>query len=280
MKEWFNRTFFTDEPLGDKILSVLIGIFAILFVCGWAILILWVILHSIFDFIKWTSRKGGNINYEFEDKIDSIEESICKIFKLPLKLIPDSVDSFFYNNKEKVRLIKSIASGISIPVIAVLIWLASSSSPLNDLFLITNGKTTTGYITKAEGQSEDVSYNNDRSHGIRYYYTYEYSFVLPNGESITSYGEENGELPENLSDLDSKPYQVDVEYLSNKPQVCRVKDMESSDKTIWAWLRHRFLIGAIIMLLFIYWGVLIIKTGIKEYKSEKRRLGVDIKKAT
>ena len=68
MKEWFNRTFFADEPLGDKILSILIGIFAILFVCGWAILILWFILHSIFDFIKWTSRKGGNTNYEFEDK--------------------------------------------------------------------------------------------------------------------------------------------------------------------------------------------------------------------
>ena len=280
MNEWFNKTFFADEPLGDKILSILIGIFAILFVCWWTIFILWFILHSIFDFIKWTSRKGGITNYEFEDKIDSIEEKIGNVFKLPLKLIPNSVDSFFYNNKEKVRLIKSIAVGISIPVIAALIWLASSSSPLNELLLIIKGKIAKGYITQVEEQSEEVSYNDDRSHGIRYFYTYEYSFELPTGNKITSVGAEDGEIPENLSDLNSKPYQVDVEYLASNPKICRVKEMESSSKTIWAWLRHRFSIGAIVMIFLIYWGVSIIRNGIKKYQIEKRSLVVDLEKST
>jgi hypothetical protein len=272
MKEWFNRTFFADEPLGDKILSILIGIFAILFVCGWAIFILWFILHSFFDFLKWTKKKDGIPDFEFEDKIDLIEEKIGNVFKLPLTLIPDSVDTFFYNNNEKVKLIKSIATGVSIPVVAALIWLASSSSPLNELLLITKGKNAKGYITKVEEQSEEVSYNDDRSHGIRYYYTYEYYFKLPAGTKITSIGSEDGEIPENLSDLNSEPYQVNVEYLASNPNICRVKEMESSNKTIWAWLRHRFSIGAIVMIFLIYWGVTIIRNGIKNYKLEKNRL--------
>jgi hypothetical protein len=246
--------------------------FAIIFVGGWAIVILWFILHSILDFIKWINRKLGNTNYNFEDKIDSIEGGIVKVLKLPLKLIPDSVDSFFYYNKEKVQLIKSIISGVSIPVIAAVIWLVSSSSPLNDLSLITKGKIAQGYITKAEEQSEEVSYNDDRSHGIRYYYTYEYNFAIPTGKRITSFGEEDGELPEYFIDLAFKPYAVDVEYLPNNPQICRVKEMESSDKTIWAWLRHRFSIGAIVMVFFIYLGFSTIKNGLKKYKSEKSNL--------
>ena len=276
MKEWFNRTFFADEPLGDKILSILIGVFAILFVCGWAIFILWFILHSLFDFLKWMKKKDGISDHEFEDKIDSIEEKIGNVFKLPLKLIPDSVDTFFYNKKEKVRLIKSIALGISIPVVSSLIWLASSSSPLNELLLITKGKIAKGYITKVEEQSEEVSYNDDRSHGIRYYYTYEYSFKLPTGIKITSIDWENGDIPGKLSDLDTEPYQVDVEYLASNPNICRVKEMERSNKTIWAWLRHRFSIGAIVLIFLIYWGVSIIRNGIKKYKLERRSLTASI----
>ena len=131
MKEWFNRTFLSNEPFGDKILSILIGIFAILFVCGWAILILWFILHSIFDFLKWTRKKDGIPNYEFEDKIDSIEEKIENAFKLPLKLIPNSVETFVYTNKAKLSLYKNILVGVSIPIAAFLIWVFSSSSPIN-----------------------------------------------------------------------------------------------------------------------------------------------------
>lgn len=149
MRDWFNDTFFTDEPLGDKILSVLIGVFAILFVVGWAIILLWFVLISILDFIKWINRKLGYSNYALEDKIDSIAEGFEKVFRLKLKLIPGSADSFFYYNKEKLSLIKSIMIGVSIPTIAVLIWLVSSSSPINDYLLITKSTTTSGTITKA-----------------------------------------------------------------------------------------------------------------------------------
>ncbi len=270
MKEWFNRTFFTDEPLGDKILSVLIGIFAILFVAGWAIFLLWFVLNSLLDFIKWIYRKLGYSNYALEDKIDSIAEGIGKVFRLPLKLIPDSVDSFFYYKKVELRLIKSIMVGVSIPTIAILIWLVSSLSPIKDYLLITNSTTTTGTITKAEEFSDVAETNNGRTSEQYYFFVFDYSFVLPNGNKMESSGQEYGTLPDYLSELSSNPYQVEVEYLSDNPKENRIKGMDSNDNTILQWIRHKVVIGAIIILLCCYWGFSIIGNGFKEYVNPQR----------
>lgn len=275
MKEWFDRTFFADEPLGDKILSILVGIFAILFVCGWAIFMLWFILHSIFDFIKWTSRKGGNTNYEFEDKIDSIEESIGKVFKLPLKLIPDYVDTFFYNNKAKISFYRSIVVGISIPTVAFLIWFVSSSSPFSDFLLITKNTTAKGYITRAKEGTDVVETNEGRTSYLVYFYDYIYNFSLPSGKVIDTYGSEPGQLPDYLMNLE-EPYQVEVEYLADNPKVSRIKGMNSNDTSVLQWIRHRMVIGTIVFLLFCYWGFTIIKDGKKKFKIEKRSLAIDI----
>lgn len=54
--------------------------------------------------------------------------------------------------------------------------------------------------------------------------------------------------------------------------------MSSGDKTILAWLRHRVTIGAVIVLLFFYWGFIIIKSGVKEYKSENKNAIIDSKR--
>ncbi len=275
MKEWFNRTFFADEPLGDKILSILIGIFAIIFVCGWVIFIFWFILHSFFDFLKWTKRKDGFPNYEFEDKIDSIEEKIGNVFKFPLKLIPDSVDTFFYNNKAKLNLYKSVGIGISIPIIAFLIWLVSSSSPINDFLLITKSSTAKGNITKAKEGTDVVEENDGRTSRQVYFYDYDYSFSLPSGKVIETYGSEPGQLPDYLTNLE-EPYKVEVEYLVNNPKVSRVKGMDSNDTSVLQWIRHRMIFQTIVFLLFCYWGFTIIRDGMKKYKTEKSNRSVDV----
>jgi hypothetical protein len=275
MKEWFNRTFFADEPLGDKILSILIGIFAMLFVCGWAIGILWFIFHSFFEFLKWTKKKDGIPDYDFEDKIDSIEEKIGNVFKLPLKLIPDSVDTFFYNNKAQISFYKSLVVGISIPIVAFLIWLVSSSSPINDFLLIMKSTTAKGHITDAKERTDVVEENDGRTSHLVYFYDYEYNFSLPNGKVIETYGSEPGQLPDYLTDLD-EPYQVEVEYLANNPKVSRIKGMDSNDTSILQWIRHRMIIQTIIFLLFCYWGITIIKAGLKKYKNEKSSRCVDV----
>lgn len=278
MKEWLHRMLFNDEPLGDKVLNIIIVIFAFLFVFGWAWLILNFILTSIIDFVRWVLRKFGYDSYDVDDKLYVIEEKIEKIFKFPYSLLPNISERFGFNNKLKFKLIKSIIIGLAIPATATTIWLASSTSPINDYMLITKSTTAKGYIIKAEEDSEEVSYNDDRSHGIRYYYNYDYYFTLPNGTKINSSGQEDGNLPEYLSDLNASPYQIDVEYLSKNPKICRVKNMNSSDKTILAWLRHRVTIGAIIVLLFFSWGFTIIKSGVKEYTSKTKKAIIDSKK--
>lgn len=274
MKEWFNRSFFSDEPLGDKILSILIGIFAILFVVGWAIVLLFFVFNSILDFIKWINRKLGYSNYALEDKIDSIVESIGKVFRLPLKLIPDSVDSFFYYNKTKLKVFKSILLGISIPLIAFLIWLVSSSSPINDLLLITKNTTAKGYIVKAQEETDVVETNDGRTSNLVYFYGYDYNFTLTNGKTINAWGSEPGELPEYLMNLET-PYQVEVEYLAENPKVSRIKGMDSNDTSVLQWIRHKMVIQAIVFFFFCYWGYTIIREGVKEYSSARNKVTTD-----
>lgn len=274
MKEWFNRMFFSVEPLGDKILSILIGIFAIVFVLGWAFVLLFFVLNSILDFVKWINRKLGYSNYALEDKLDLISERMEKVVRSPLKLIPDSVDSFFYYNKMKLRFFKSIGIGISIPIIAILIWLVSSSSPINDFWLITKSTIAKGYIIKAEEGTEVVESNEGRSSEVVYFYDYEYRFTLPSGKTMNAYGSEAGELPENLMNLEN-PYQVEVEYLADNPKVARVKGMVGNDTTVLQWIRHRIIIQTIIFLLFCYWGYSIIRDGLKEYSTVRNKVTTD-----
>lgn len=274
MKEWFNRMFLSDELLGDKILSILIGIFAIVFVLGWAFILLFFGLHSILDFIKWINRKLGYSNYALEDKLDSISERMGKVFRLPLKLIPNSVYSFFYYNQTKIRFFKSIAIGISIPIIAFLVYLFSSSSPINDFWLITKSTTAIGYITKAEAGTDVVETNDGRSSKEVYFYNYDYSFTLPSGTIVNAYGSEAGELPENLVNLEN-PYQVEVEYLADNPKVARVKGMDSNDTTVLQWIRRRMFIQTIIFLFLCYWGYAIIRDGLKEYSTARNKATTD-----
>jgi hypothetical protein len=189
---------------------------------------------------------------------------------LQLKLIPDSVDSFFYYKKEKLSLIKSIMIGVAIPTIPIFIWLVSSFSPINDYLLITNSTTTNGTITKAE-EFIDVAENNDgRTSEHYYYYVFDYSFNLPNGIKIESSGQEYGTLPDYLSDLSNNPYQVEVEYLSDNPKVNRIKGLDSNDTTILQWIRHKVVFGATIILFLCYWGFTIIKGGFKKYNGGKK----------
>lgn len=274
MKEWFNKIFLSEGPIGDKILGVLIGILAILFVGLWAIVILRFILQSIFDFIEWTNRKSDNINYAFEDKINSIMYRIGEVLRLPLNLIPDSVGSFFYYNKTKLKYFKRIVVGISIPIIAVLIWLTSSFSPVYDFLLITKCKTANGYITKAKEGTEFVTTDDNRSSNLVYSFNYDYNFSLPNGKVIETHGIEPGQLPDYLMNLE-EPHQVVVEYLACKPKVSRIKGMESNDTSVLQWIRHKMIIQTIIFLCFCYLGYSIVRNGVREYSSARNKVTAD-----
>lgn len=276
MKEWFNNLFLTDEALGDKILNILFGIFIIIFISGWAILIFWFIFHLIIDFLKWTREKIGIPNYRFIYKLISIEDKMENIFKLQLKIIPDSFNLSLYN-KAKVSFYKSIGIGISIPVIASIIWLVSSFSPINDFLLITKSNSAKGFITEAREETEVVEYNDGRSTNLVYYYNYNYNFLLPNGKEIKAFGSEPGTLPDYLRNLET-PHQVIVEYLANNPKISRVKGMQSNYTSISQLIRHKMIIQIIVFLFFCYWGYTIVKNGWKKYKLEKHSELVDDEK--
>lgn len=266
MKDWFDKMFFSSEPLGDKILNILIGIFAILFIGGWVLLILFVLVEFILRIIKWINSKLSNQPYDFEQKLDSFSDGMWDIFKIPSKLFPASIDSLIFRHKDNIQLFKTISIGILIPTIAIIIWLFSSFSPVNDFMFITNSKLTKGYIFKAEQHYEEVSSNDGSDFKEIDYYTFKYDFSLSSNKKIIGSGKDYGAIPEYLVNLDSNPYEVNIKYLLNNPKVSRVSGTDNYDNTIWEWFRHEVFTGLMIILFLIYYGFAIIKEGVDNYK--------------
>lgn len=178
------------------------------------------------------------------------------------------------NEKRKIQFAfsKSIFLGIAFPIVAMYFWFNSRGNPLNEYRLITNPTTAIGFINKIEQESDVVEYNDSRSAAEVYFYIYEYTFKLPNGSIILGGGTLNGDIPEYLADVENKPYQVIVEYLSNNPNVNRVKGFSNAKTNVYEWFRYTLLVGVIVLIFFSSCGFIIIKSGLKEYRGGLQKL--------
>ena len=188
------------------------------------------------------------------------------------KVVNIILDQLGDKKRIQFRFINSIFWGVAIPTVGMWMWFSSYDNPFNEYKLITNCSTANGFITKVEKESDVVEYNDSRSSAVVYFYYYEFNFKLPNGRIIESCGKENGDIPDHLTNVDSEPYPVIVEYLHDNPQVNRVQGMESGHKTLYEWYRYPILIGVIVLLLCSYFGFTIIKGGFKDYRKEMQNM--------
>lgn len=176
------------------------------------------------------------------------------------------ISKFDPKNKKKIKLIKSIILGLAIPIVAIGVWYNwGNNNPINEYFLITKSQTIKGFITNAEEHGEDVEQDSGPS-GIRYSFSYDYTFTLPNGKVINAYGTEDGSrLPEDMQDISSKPYKVEIQYLPDNPNVSRVKDFLWHNSTVYEWFRFNILLGLIISIACLYLSYVIIKVAVEKY---------------
>ena len=184
-------------------------------------------------------------------------------------LINFIVNKLSAKNKIKANLFKSMLIGLAIPIVSVCLWYNSNNNnPINEYLLITQSKTTNGLITHAEEREEEVDQDNGPS-GIKYSFSYDYTFTLANGRVINAYGVEDGSrLPGDMQDIATKPYKVEVQYLPDDPEVNRVRDFLWNNSTVYEWFRFNILLGVIILIGCSYVGYLIIKAGVKKYSME------------
>ena len=193
-----------------------------------------------------------------------------------LGIINSIIGKFSPKNKIKIDLLKSIIIGLTIPVVAVWLWCnANKNNPINEYLLITQSKTTNGFITNVEEHGEDVEPDNAPS-STKYSFSYNYTFTLPNGKIINSYDlEEGSRIPEDMQDIASKPYKVEVQYLPDNPEASRVKDFLWHNSTVYEWIRFNILLGLIILIACSYIGYLIIKAGIKKHSKEIKTISLN-----
>jgi len=192
-------------------------------------------------------------------------------------IISSIIDKFSSKNKIRFNFIKIIIIGLAIPIIAILCWYnAGDINPIDEYLLITNSKTITGFITNAEEQEEYVETNDGRTGGMRYSFSYDYTFKLSEGKIFNSYGTVDwSDVPDDMRDLATKHYKVEVQYLPNKPEISRVKNFLWHNTTVYEWLRYNILLGIIVLVFFSYFGFILIKGAKKDYLAESKKLVAD-----
>jgi len=175
-----------------------------------------------------------------------------------------------YKSKTRIifDLVRNLIVGIAILLFGFYFWRSLAGNPINEFRLITNGKIANGYVTSAEESSEYVEQNEGRTGGMAYQFYYKYYFNLPDGKRIYDSAIAGGALPEDLCCLKDEPYEVMVEYLSSNPTINRVKDFDNGSKTIGNWIWRKFLLGGIILIGCLSFGVMLIRHTIKKYRED------------
>ena len=177
--------------------------------------------------------------------------------------------TFKTERRIKVDYIRSIITGLAIPIGCLLLWYFFYPSTLNEFLLLThNTKVAPGQVTKAEEIEDYVETNNDRKIERTLDFNFEYTFKLPDGKLVTSFGSEVGALPDELANVKDKPFPVEVEYLRDNPETNRVKAAWTGEKSLFQWFRHKFIIGFLIFLFCCWWGFKVLKDGKKNYRME------------
>jgi hypothetical protein len=268
MKEWFNRMFCSQEQLGDKILSVVIGLFTIGLVLYIFSALLFLLVNILLYILEFIERKYRFSFHTLEHILSLFAEWLIQVVRKPYKLIPGRNILYVFISKSRLESLWDIFIGISIPLVVALIWLFSKSGPVNDYLLITKSTSTNGQITKVELDFEEVETNDGRSVDVAYFYGYEYNFKLPSGKVIKGFGNESRDLANDILDQEV-PFDVKIEYLAGDPQVSRVKGMASNDTTVLQWIRHRMIFQSFIFLFVCYLGYTSIRSGFKAYSDRK-----------
>lgn len=158
---------------------------------------------------------------------------------------------------------KTIFWGLLLIIGAFMFWFYLVGNPIDELYLILNAKTASGFITNTWEDVEDgddgrTHWNNEIS----------YKFTLPNGTVYNNVFNGYDQLPEELKDI-SQPYPIEVEYLSNNPQVSRIKGTGHS--TVFEWLWREIGFGGLLLIMFVSPGFVLVCQGIKEiYKQNNK----------
>jgi hypothetical protein len=103
-------------------------------------------------------------------------------------------------------------------------------NPFHEYLLITKGITTNGFIINSEEYEDEVDIPDSQGGGSEPVTVdnYKYTFITQDGEVINNWSSDLGYIKV----FTGKPLPIQVEYLSNNPEINRVKDMTNQCNTI------------------------------------------------
>ena len=161
---------------------------------------------------------------------------------------------------------KTLAVGLIITGLASFWLYTSISGAWQDLMLMQDHKTCSGFIVDTW---EEIEGESDAGQDM-WYYGYIYTYRLPDEQEFSQTMSHSGRLKPEFRGL-SEPYPIEVEYLSGNPTVSRIKG--DGPNTIPSWIRASVGYYAFIPLILLVIGLYLLWQEVSELrelrKSEK-----------
>ena len=168
----------------------------------------------------------------------------------------------------KFDLLINIVGGVSLLVFYF--WIISDGAiqeVIDDYLIITQEKTVTkGLIIKAEEFEDIIETNEGRTVEVVNGYYYIYTFSTLNNKKIEVQGGNYGELPlkKTINDI---PYEIEIEYLNEKPEINRIKGQWSNNTSLWSWFRRMILFKIVVLIVCLFISYEVIKRGIEKFNN-------------
>lgn len=153
------------------------------------------------------------------------------------------------------------------------IWFVSYSIKVNPYYeyqLITKSKIANGFITKVEEHKDEIDIPDAQGGGSEMVTvdSYDYNFTTQDGKVINARSSDLGYMP----NFKNEPLPIRVEYLPYNPRINRVKDETSECKTLGEFIWKRLGLGGLLIVVFCSIGFVMIRNGIKEFVTERKKL--------
>lgn len=172
------------------------------------------------------------------------------------------METKFKSEKEiKSNHLKNTIKAIFLCILTCVVAFYINRGTFKTYILLKYGVTTKGFVIDV---TEDSTDRPKGEANFDFYYTY--TFRSADGRTITGYGDDKGSVPQDLTNVNEQPFEVDILYANNDPNLNMVKnnDPGNPDNVL-----LRGIMGCLITLCAgFYIAYLMFIQSLNEYKAE------------
>lgn len=235
---------------------------------------IWGIRFSVIFFSASAILFNPFMQFAFSKTTWRIIDMVLIVGLLVLLNIKEYVESLSQQEKLIYNLTKQCTFGVVALIVAILFmsYLNNNINPYHEYQLITNSKIANGFITNVEEHEDEIPDSDLHSGGSVIVDIYDYNFTTEDGKVINDRSDDLGYM----KNFQGSSLPIQVEYLANNPKINRVKGETRQCKSLGEFVFRQIVLGGILLIIFCGIGYVIIKNGIQDYLTERKKLNAKL----